>query len=325
MNDSNWLTRLFVVLIVLVSVSMSAAAKSQSAKTSQDTVIEDGDYVAREKIPHPIPGDRNAAGFHKNTLVIRNNNAILEKVPVCIRDGKEDFNCDGNFLTYRAKFARKDAQVIVSLRLFNSRYEVFPAGKHDQYTEIKTYPVTILPGQIEFAGVRYKANKAETWKLDWLLPLLAYESLESSDANLPSIVVDSVTTSDPRELMKAADALGKHSCNGGYDYMEHPTTVGESVGGKVKTIRVVRRALSAPASIRVAPDEIRQKIKRVWQGRFQGSSCQIMWAEPTIWSIEAVLEFEDGKRSPLITDGWHVALQDHKGDSHFFRLSAPAL
>ena len=57
---------------------------------SADTVVGDGEYVALEKIAHPIPSDPNAARFQKNTLVIRNNEAILDKVPVCIRDGKED-------------------------------------------------------------------------------------------------------------------------------------------------------------------------------------------------------------------------------------------
>jgi hypothetical protein len=36
--------------------------------------------------------------------------------------------------------------------------------------------------------------------------------------------------------------------------------------------------------------------------------------------LEAVIEFEDGKRSALITDGEHVALQDHESKNWFFRL-----
>jgi len=64
---------------------------------------------------------------------------------------------------------------------------MFPADKHDQYTEIKTYAVTFVSNQIQFDGVRYKPNKAETWKLDRLLPLLNIEPLEISDVNLPTI------------------------------------------------------------------------------------------------------------------------------------------
>ena len=49
-----------------------------------DPVVGDGEYVALEKIVPPIPSGPNAARFQKNTLVIRNNEAVLEKVPVAI-------------------------------------------------------------------------------------------------------------------------------------------------------------------------------------------------------------------------------------------------
>ena len=39
-----------------------------------------------------------------------------------------------------------------------------------------------------------------------------------------------------------------------------------------------------------------------------------------LWSIESTLEFKDGKKGLLITDGEHVAVRDHGGKSCFFRL-----
>jgi hypothetical protein len=192
--------------------------------------------------------------------------------------------------------------------------------KHDQYTDIKTYPVKFVSDQIEFDGVRYKPSKVDSWKLDRLWPLLSTESLESSEANLPTIGVDSIVVSDYGELRRAADRLESASCNGGYHYLERPMTVGDFMGGRVKTIRVLRTAPLRPGTSPPTADETRRKLKRVWEGKFQAAFCQIAWAEMTLWSVEAVVEFEDGKRSPLITDGIHVALQDHNGNSAFFRV-----
>jgi len=75
---------------------------------------------------------RTLNGFTKNTLLIRNDEAILDKVPVAVLHGKKTYSAsDGGFLTYRAKFTRKDRQNFVSLRLFESDYVMFPADKHD--------------------------------------------------------------------------------------------------------------------------------------------------------------------------------------------------
>lgn len=94
-----------------------------------------------------------------------------------------------------------------------------------------------------------------------------------------------------------------------------------TLGGKVKTISVLRTAPFRPFAKPPTQDETRQKLKRVWQGKFQQFACQIDWAEGTFWSIEAVVEFGDGKRSPVVTGGVHVALQDHNGNSASFACS----
>jgi hypothetical protein len=295
-------------------------AQIRTGDAGHEGVVEDGEYVGLEKMSNLTPEDRNAAWFHENTLIIRNDEAILDKVPVSIRHGEKTYSAsDGGFLTYRARFTSKGGQSVVELRLFQSDYVAFRTDKHDQYTEIKTYPVTLVSDQIEFGGVRYKRSKVEAYKLDWLLPLLRIEPLEVSEPNL-AIVVDSVVVSDYQELGKETDRLNLASCNGGYHYLEHPTTVEDFVGGKVKAIRVLRTAPLRPWGKPPTADEIRQRVRRVWEGKFQAAFCQLAWAEPTFWSIEATLEFEDGKRSPLITDGVHVALQNHDGKTSFFRL-----
>ena len=155
--------------------------------------------------------------------------------------------------------------------------------------------------------------------LAWLLlPSLSHcQDLAKSEATSPTILVDSLMVSDFAELAPKVKALEGASCNGGSRYLEQPTTVGDFVGGRVKNIRVVR---SAPRKGPPTAEEARKKLRMVWQSKFQVAFCQVAWAEPTLWSIESIVEFEDGKRSALITDGIHVALQDHDGKNWFFRL-----
>ena len=155
--------------------------------------------------------------------------------------------------------------------------------------------------------------------LAWLLlPSLSHcQDLAKSETTSPPILVDSKLVSDFAELSRKAKTLEDASCNGGSRYLEHPTTVGDFVGGKVKTIRVVH---SASRKSPPTAEELRKSLRMVWQGKFQVAFCQVAWAELTLWSIESIVEFEDGKRRALITDGVHVALQDHDGKNWFFRL-----
>jgi hypothetical protein len=102
-------------------------AKVDAVAAQQQSVVKDGDYVGLEKMSNLTPEDRAARWFHENTIVIRNDEAILDKVPTTIRHGKKAYPAaDGGFLTYRAEFTRKDEQTVVRLRLFESDYLVFP-------------------------------------------------------------------------------------------------------------------------------------------------------------------------------------------------------
>lgn len=148
-----------------------------------------------------------------------------------------------------------------------------------------------------------------------------WQNLANSRTTSPGILVDSMTVSDHGELAGEVKTLEAVSCNGGSRYLEHPTSAGEFVCGKVKNIRVVYIARKSKPP---TAEEVRKSMTKVWQGKFQASFCQIPWAEPTFWSIESILEFEDGRQGALITDGVHVALQNHDGKNWFFRLSPAA-
>lgn len=96
------------------------------------------------------------------------------------------------------------------------------------------------------------------------------------------------------------------------------SAVRDFVGGRVKTIRILHYARERNFS---KPVEVRALVSKVWQGSFlDQAACGILWDEMALWSIESALEFKDGKKGLLITDGEHVAVRDHDGKSWFFRL-----
>jgi hypothetical protein len=122
------------------------------------TIVPDGNYVALEKMPNISPDEPKAAWFHENTLVIRNNEAILDIVPVVFLNGKKEYSAsDGAFMTFRGRFVTKDGVTLVILRMCRSDYLAVPLNHpQDRYKELKTYPVKLNAGRVEFAGVSYK-------------------------------------------------------------------------------------------------------------------------------------------------------------------------
>jgi len=167
---------------LFIMVFLPVAGYVQALSDVREVIARDGEYIGLERMPNLTPEHRDATWFHENTLVIRNDEAILDKVPITIRHGRQVYSAsDGGFLTYRARFIKKEGQPFVELRLFESDYVVFPVGKHDQYTEIKTYPVKFVSGRIEFGGVRYRPIALNKTALDHLSKLLSTEPLEKTN------------------------------------------------------------------------------------------------------------------------------------------------
>jgi hypothetical protein len=66
-----------------------------------------------EKMPNISPDEPKASWFHENTLVIRHDEAILDKVPVVFLNGKKGYSAsDGGFMTFRTRFVRKDGATV---------------------------------------------------------------------------------------------------------------------------------------------------------------------------------------------------------------------
>jgi hypothetical protein len=145
--------------------------------------------------------------------------------------------------------------------------------------------------------------------------LTASYSLSQAPAATPTptplVLMDSVKEEGAEELRRDAESLEKMTCTAMPIYLR-PTTVGAFIGGKAIVLRVLHTVGS--------PSDVPKTLEKVWNGQFQTAWCRIDWAEMTLWSIEANVEFEDGKQAKLYTDGSHVAFQDHAGNSWFIRL-----
>ena len=96
---------------------------------------------------------------------------------------------------------------------------------------------------------------------------------------------------------------------------DHYLSVESFVGGRVRTIRVIRR------DPRLTPEQIRDEVMRVWLGVFWNITRSIGWQEGNPWNIEAAVEYTDGKHSLILMDGLvHVEVEDREGKYWFLRL-----
>jgi hypothetical protein len=141
---------------------------------------------------------------------------------------------------------------------------------------------------------------------------------QAADAT-PEVRVDASALSNVDEIGRHVSRFEATFCNGGYRWLDQPTTVEHFAGGRLKTIRVIHYA--APGGGKApSPGEVGNKVLNVWQGKFRAAFCSLPWSEGTWWTSESTLEFEEGKRGTLITDGVHVFLRDRDGKPWFFRL-----
>jgi hypothetical protein len=174
----------FSLLCLAVGTAMLVSSHSVANTDALEHIVKDGSYVGLKAENYADPEEPNAQWFHENRLLIRSDEAILDKVPVIVSHGKKQYSAsDGGFFTYRGRFSKKDGQIFVALRLCQSDYVLFPADKYDQYIEVKTHRVTITNNGLEFDGVKYAPAKLHKLVTDRLLKLLSTEPLEKAGAN----------------------------------------------------------------------------------------------------------------------------------------------
>ena len=129
-----------------------------------------------EEIKDYEPGKK---WFHESRLLIHDDEAILDKVPVEIVKGQKEYSAsDGGFITYRARFFRRDDQLLISLRPFASDYILYPIEGCEPYSKVTIFPVKISPRGIEIDGVLYRAVTFSKEIKEQLSNLLRNEPLE---------------------------------------------------------------------------------------------------------------------------------------------------
>jgi len=77
----------FVVSTILFPVAATRDFQGGSSDAHESNT-RDGAYVGCESMPNLSPEDPEPAWFHENTLLVRNGEAILDKVPIVIRGAR---------------------------------------------------------------------------------------------------------------------------------------------------------------------------------------------------------------------------------------------
>jgi hypothetical protein len=115
-----------------------------------------GEFVGMDEIKNYEPGKK---WFHENSLLIRDNEALLDKVPLKIVKGRKNYSAsDSGFITYRGRFFDRDKDLFISLRPFDSDYIAFPIGGCQPYSKVTVFPVKMTSRGIEIDGVLYYAT-----------------------------------------------------------------------------------------------------------------------------------------------------------------------
>jgi hypothetical protein len=109
-----------------------------------------------------------------------------------------------------------------------------------------------------------------------------------------------------------------HNVDGGFHQphrdFEKTTTIAAFVGGNVQTIRVIHYDPT------LTPAQVEDQVRKVWLSWFRYAESFIGWSEGNNWTIDAVIEFDDGNRASLVTNGSHTRFQDREGNYWFVRL-----
>lgn len=171
------------LIAVTLLFSVPIGGYPQAVNHAQGNIAPDGEYVGLKSMSNVSaedPDGRDDRWFHENRLVIRNDEAILNMVPIYFHHGKKIYSAsDGGFMTYRAKFMIVDGGNAIAMRMFDSDYIMVPLSKKDVlYTEIKVYPVNVHSGRIEFDGARYRRTALQKDDLGRLLKMLSAEPLD---------------------------------------------------------------------------------------------------------------------------------------------------
>ena len=148
--------------------SGSAAGDSQH-QSAVTAVAPNGVFLGIEEIKNYEPGVK---WFHENTVLILNNELLLDKVPLKIAKGRKDYSAfDGGPISYRGRFFRRDKRLFISLRLSQVGCE--------PYSDATVVSVKITSSGIEIDHVFYRPTTITEEKRLELTIRLRMEPMDS--------------------------------------------------------------------------------------------------------------------------------------------------
>jgi hypothetical protein len=172
-----------LTLVLLLGALQSSFGQNHPAAAQENlstvSALPNGNYMGLQKMESPTPEDKKTKWFYENTLLIRNGEAILDMVPIRVKQGKKEYSAsDGGFMTYRGRFFQKGSQLFVSLRLFKSEYIGFPVGGCEPYSRIYISPVKLVTDKIEIQGVLFESRQLDKEVIERLQLELSKEPME---------------------------------------------------------------------------------------------------------------------------------------------------
>lgn len=178
-------------------------------------------------------------------------------------------------------------------------------------------------------GTMYKvAGMRGVWAAVAILCALSVCSAQELVPPLPIPILLGTPVVVPENLLQSeVHSLSPHGCDGvaTAEHFRVPLgTLQDILGGaKVKEIQIVRvtpTQASTPSVTGVYTPPAVLAIKRALRRRIQDGGCTLSWAEPVGWTVQADIQFEDGIKRKLFTNGTYVAAQDRTGRTWFLRL-----
>ena len=89
-------------------------------------------------------------------------------------------------------------------------------------------------------------------------------------------------------------------------------------GQELRRIVVIRYSATASG---LTPERVRMALFELSRREIETPTGFINWSEMNTWSIDAQIEFSNGPKMRMLTDGSHTCLIDEAGRPWFFRIS----
>jgi hypothetical protein len=106
------------ILVLIILFCAGVCGQSLAKNDVRERIASNGNYVGLKEETYVDPEEPDAKWFHENTLLVRNDEAILDEVPVVINHGKKGYSAsDGRFEFNGVKYAPAKVNKLALKRL----------------------------------------------------------------------------------------------------------------------------------------------------------------------------------------------------------------